>query len=294
MRDAPQERWIPCNLCGSLDLRALFRARRSGRQVVRCRRCGLVFYEPQPLSQQIAGLYSDTYFEREFPADQAATQIDLIQRRLARIEGEIGIGRLLDVGCGVGRFLLVARQRGWEAVGLDVAPAAVQQAAANSGAVVLHGDLSRARPAGMAPFDVVSMWDVFEHLMDPVGDLRRVHHWIRPGGLVVIQTQNANGVTAAWMRRRWEQFVEYHLFHFSTRTLRLALDAAGFEQTVIEDSRGFSRSAPAASSPLPSATRGFGRSLGDRLRRVRDLAFISCGYDPYNIMVATARCPQRE
>jgi len=168
-------------------------------------------------------LYPEEYFDREFPEDRAVDQFQLAQRRLARIEGEVGLGRLLDVGCGVGRFLLVARQRGWEAVGLDVAPAAVGRAAATSGATVLQGDLSRTRPDGMAQVDVVTMWDVLEHLVDPVGDLGRARNWLRPGGLIVIQTQNANSVTSGWMRRRWEQFVEYHLFHLSSEALRLAL-----------------------------------------------------------------------
>jgi cyclopropane fatty-acyl-phospholipid synthase-like methyltransferase len=294
VRDDPEERWVPCNLCGSFDLSRLFTATQSAKQVVRCRRCGLVFYDPQPLPRRAVALYSPGYFDREFPEDQAADQIQLAQRRLTRIESEVGVGRLLDVGCGVGRFLLVARQRGWETVGLDVAPAAVQKAAATSGATVLQGDLSRARPAGMVPFDVVTMWDVFEHLSDPVGYLRRVHHWTRSGGMVVIQTQNANSVTAAWMRQRWEQFVEFHLFHFSTQTLQLALEAAGFEQIRIEASEEFSRNALSNPGQPPTATPGFGRGLRDCLRHLRDFAFICCGYDSYNIMVATGRCPHGE
>jgi predicted TPR repeat methyltransferase len=196
------------------------------------------------------------------------------------------------VGCGVGRFLLVARQRGWETLGLDVAPAAVQRAAATSGATVLQGDLSRTRPDGMAQVDVVTMWDVLEHLLNLVGDLRRARTWLRPGGLIVIQTQNVNSVTSGWMRHRWEQFVEYHLFRFSTQTLRLALQAAGFEQIRIEGSEEFCRNALSNPEQPPTAAPGHRGGLPEYLRHLRDFTFISCGYDSYNTMVATGRRPQ--
>lgn len=294
MRSDPDEQWVPCNLCGSQDLSRLFTATRSGKQVVRCRNCGLVFFDPQPLPTGAVALYSREYFDLEYPGSQTPDHIRLAQRRLARIEGEIGVGRLLDVGCGVGRFLLAARERGWETVGLDVAPAAVQQAATTSGGTVLQGDLSRPRPDGMPPVDVVTMWDVLEHLLDPVADLRRVRNWLRPGGLLVIQTQNVNSVTAAWMGKHWEQFVEFHLFHFSTRTLRLALKAAGFEQIRIEGSEEFCRNASSNPERPPTAAPDHGGGLREYLRRLRDFAFITLGYDSYTIMVATGRCPRGE
>ena len=282
---------MTCNLCGSPDSFALFTATRSGKQVVRCRRCGLVFYNPQPSPSQAAAQYSPEYFTREFPEDVIAEQARLAHLRLARIETELGAGSLLDVGCGVGRFLAVAHQRGWRAAGMDVAPAAVQAATTASGAPVLLGDLSRPCPAGMPPFDVLTMWDVLEHLSDPVGDLRRARHWLRPGGLIVIQTQNVNGVTSAWMRRRWEQFVESHLYHFSTRTLRLALEQAGFGGIRIEASDRFARSEPAArDDSLPCAPR-HPRTFGGLLRHFRDRLFVCLGHETFNIMVATARRP---
>lgn len=281
-----------CNLCGSRHLSRRFIATRSGRPVVRCRRCGLVFYCPLPSASEATALYSAEYFFREFPDHEAEDQIRLAHARLQRIESEVGTGRLLDVGCGRGRFLQAARQRGWEAVGLDVAPAAVKEAAAASGATVLQGTLSRPRPAGMAEFDVLTLWDVLEHLTDPAGDLRCARHWLRPGGLIVIQTQNANGVTAAWMRERWEQFVPFHLFHFSTRTLALALAQAGFVGIRIEPSHQFVAEFLPADGAAPPGGPARPRGLKERLRRLRDTLYAGFGYDRFNIMVATARRPQ--
>lgn len=284
--------WVPCRLCGSRDLQVLFMASRSARQVVRCRKDGLVFYNPQPSPAQAAALYSNEYFESEFPADLAAEQIQLAHRRLARIEREVGVGSLLDVGCGRGRFLAIARERGWKAAGLDVSPVAVRMAAATAGVPVYEGDLARPRPAGLPPVDVVTMWDVLEHLTNPVAALAEVPRWLRPGGLLVVQTQNVNSVTAAWMRRRWEQFVEFHLYHFSSRTLRLALERAGFETIQIEPVDRFASAdgAPTAEGP-PSPVAAPG-GLREALRRLRDLLFIQAGYEAFNVMVALARRPE--
>jgi len=277
--------WVDCRLCGSHDLRVLYTATRSGRQVVRCRGCGLVFYDPQPSPGQAAALYSSDYFAREYPAETEEGQTRLAHRRLTRIEMETGVGSLLDAGCGAGRFLAIARARGWKAAGLDLSPSAVRLAATVSGAPVYEGDLGLPLPPGQAPVDVVTMWDTLEHFTDPVAALAETPRWLRPGGLLVIQTQNANSVTAAWMGRRWEQFVEFHLYHFSPLALRLALERAGLAAVHIEDADQFGDAGD--TSPPPA------RSLRAVLGRLRDRAWVLAGHDAFNVMIATARRPAR-
>ena len=277
--------WVDCRLCGSHDLRVLYTATRSGRQVVRCRGCGLVFYDPQPSPGQAAALYSSDYFAREYPAETEEGQTRLAHRRLTRIEMETGVGSLLDAGCGAGRFLAIARARGWKAAGLDLSPSAVRLAATVSGAPVYEGDLGLPLPPGQAPVDVVTMWDTLEHFTDPVAALAETPRWLRPGGLLVIQTQNANSVTAAWMGRRWEQFVEFHLYHFSPWALRLALERAGLAAVHIEDADQFGD----AGDTSPPPARGLRAVLG----RLRDRAWVLAGHDAFNVMIATARRPAR-
>lgn len=290
MSDHAWREWVDCRLCGSRDFRRLFVADRSSRQVVRCRRCGLVFYNPQPSAEQAAALYSTEYFETEFPASGVNALAQLAHRRLERIEREIRVGSLLDVGSGRGRFLAVALQRGWDAAGLDVSPAAAAMARGESGARVFEGELTGPRPPELGPVDVVTLWDVLEHLGNPVAALGAALDWLKPGGLLVVQTQNVNSITASWMGSRWEQYVEFHLYHFSSSTLRCALERSGFEQIRIEDVARFPVSD--AHDHLPTGARLTTPALRRRLQRVRDRLYILIGRDVFNVMVATARRPE--
>jgi len=275
--------WVDCRLCGSHDLRVLFVAERSDRQVVRCRGCGLVFYDPQPSPAQAAAFYSDHYLDDEYPAARTHERIQLAHRRLARIEQMTGIGSLLDVGCGRGDFLIAARQRGWAVAGLDRSPAAARMAAA-AAVPVFEGELTGPRPAGLEPADVVTLWDVLEHLTDPVAALASLPRWIRPHGQLIVETQNVRSVSAVWMGRRWEQFVKFHLYHFSPPTLRVALERAGFDEIRIEPSDRFA--ADDADEPDPVRVP---RGLRQELAWLRDVVWAAAGCDRFNVMVAMAR-----
>jgi len=272
--------WVDCRLCGPGNLRVLFSAQRSGRQVVRCRSCGLVFYDPQPSPAQAAALYSVDYLEDEYPQALAHERVQLAHRRLARIERMTGVGSLLDVGCGRGDFLIAARERGWTVAGLDRSPAAARMSAA-AAVPVFEGELTGPRPPGLEPVDVVTLWDVLEHLTDPVAALAALPRWLRSGGLLIVETQNVRSVGAVWMGHRWEQFVEFHLYHFSPATLRVALARAGFEAIRIEPSDRF---APDERGKAP-AHGGPRRALA----WLRDVIWAMAGCDRFNVMVATAR-----
>jgi SAM-dependent methyltransferase len=241
-----------------------------------------VFYNPQPSAAQAAALYSRDYFETDFPASGTEGQVQLAQRRLDRIEREVPVGSLLDVGCGPGRFLGAARQRGWEAAGLDVSPAAAAMARSASGVRVFEGELTGPRPPELEPVDVLTMWDVLEHLTDPVAALAEALGWLKPNGLLIVQTENVNSITASWMGSRWEQFVQFHLYHFSPSTLRSALERSGFERVA--------RFAPPdACDGMPTGSETGASAARRWLRRLRDRLYILAGRDAFNVMVATAR-----
>ncbi len=140
--------------------------------------------------------------------------------------------RLLDVGCGNGDFLRVARRLGFDVMGLDLDAAAAARAR-ESGATVLVGTLDDAE-LDAGSFEHVTMSHVVEHLHDPVGSLRRIAALLRPGGRLWLQTPNLEAEGLKRFGPDWRGLEPpRHLTIFDVRSLRAALHAAGFERIAL-------------------------------------------------------------
>jgi SAM-dependent methyltransferase len=80
-----------------------------------------------------------------------------------------------------------------------------------------------------ATFDVVTMWDVIEHLTDPRGTLEQAYRLLKPGGLMVVHTIDIESLFARLMGTHWPWLMEMHIYYFSRRTLRKMLEQCGFQ-----------------------------------------------------------------
>jgi len=138
----------------------------------------------------------------------------------------IGAGGYLDVGCGSGGALAVARALGWRVSGIEPNEAAA--ALARRFADELHvGDVLTA-PFAPARFDVVTAFHVLEHVPDPVAVARRMLDWLAPGGLLIVEVPNVDGLGAAIFGGAWSGLeLPRHLSHFTPATLELVLQKAG-------------------------------------------------------------------
>ncbi|WP_242337218.1 MULTISPECIES: bifunctional 2-polyprenyl-6-hydroxyphenol methylase/3-demethylubiquinol 3-O-methyltransferase UbiG [Anaeromyxobacter] len=140
--------------------------------------------------------------------------------------------RLLDVGCGNGDFLRIARRLGFDVMGLDLDAAAVARAR-GSGFTVLAGTIEE---AALDPesFEHVTLNHVVEHLHDPVGTLRRVLALLRPGGRVWVQTPNLDAEGLKRFGADWRGLEPpRHLTLFDASSLERALCAAGFSRIAL-------------------------------------------------------------
>jgi SAM-dependent methyltransferase len=146
---------------------------------------------------------------------------------LEKITGQAHGRKLLDVGCYIGVFLEIAAKHGWEAWGIEPSQWAAEQAK-KLGLKVIHGTLSAAN-LPEASFDVVTLWDVIEHLSDPMAEICRAHRVLKPGGLVVIHTMDIDSLFARVMGPRWPWLMEMHIYYFSQRTMAAMLRKAGFQ-----------------------------------------------------------------
>jgi SAM-dependent methyltransferase len=139
---------------------------------------------------------------------------------------------MLDVGCGKGQFVAVARERGIEAWGVELDQGACEYAREELGVqTVLHGSLDH--PGLPSKFDVITLWDVIEHVPDPVSLLRETADRLNPGGLVVVRTANIRSFAFDRRRAGWWAFGSDHRFYFSPGSLSVALRIAGLSTRAV-------------------------------------------------------------
>ena len=240
--------FVKCNLCGSNDSILLypstidpatnigdysaFRCTSTGygkhHAIVKCAQCGLVFANPRNSGQEVLERYRDVedplYFEER---QGRVITFENHLRPLHQLVGPPAGRKLLDIGAHIGIFVEIAKKAGWQATGLEPSRWSVKTAR-ELGTELIEGTLASANlPADT--FDVVTLWDVIEHLSDPLAELEHVFRVLKPGGWVVIHTMNIESLFARLMGRKWPWFMEMHLYYFSEQTLHLLLGAAKFQ-----------------------------------------------------------------
>lgn len=176
-------------------------------------------------------------------AGELARRFAVARRRLDRIRALLPPAgappRVLDVGCSRGNFLEAGARLGFDMEGVE--PAAGIAAAARARGLRVHdGFLDEARlPADS--FDAVTLFEVIEHLKDPLPLLRECRRVLKPGGILVISTGNTASWTVAAMRERWDYFhIERdggHISFYNPRSLALVAARAGFAVVCIETAR---------------------------------------------------------
>jgi 2-polyprenyl-3-methyl-5-hydroxy-6-metoxy-1,4-benzoquinol methylase len=251
-----------CNLCGSKQQKVIEHYKLYGQEFafVECLDCGLAFLNPRPMLTGMAAYYGEEYAKAHYHKFQEPTfpwtlfpQVQRVWLK-ARYGGRIvstlacwlvlpleiswrwtvrcnilygltSIGRVLDVGCGNGSWLGRMKLYGFECYGCEVDPVRAQIAASIKGVKISATDLHGARYADNY-FDVVHIWNVLEHVHDPMAVLYETNRVLKRGGLVVISSPNHNSILAR-VYPNWED-VPRHLFSFSPKTIGLYLEKTGF------------------------------------------------------------------
>jgi SAM-dependent methyltransferase len=206
-------------------------------RVGRCPRCGVERLNPRPTEASMPAFYPfDTrayqpygnVSERRFSPRRWDRRYGL-RKRLRAIERHVEGGRLLDVGAASGDFLSeVARSPRWTAEGVEPQPEAAAQARAR-GLTVHTGTLASCRlPA--ESYNVITLWDVLEHLHDPEAALVEAARLLRPGGLMVMSTPNLDSWDLRLFGKYWNGYeLPRHLYLFNQRNIAPLLARHGLE-----------------------------------------------------------------
>jgi 2-polyprenyl-3-methyl-5-hydroxy-6-metoxy-1,4-benzoquinol methylase len=257
-----------CAVCGGSAIRSWFATDFGA--IGRCAGCGQVLRADRPNRQDVVRLHQTTNIHvAPYAAlgDQARDELDFYDRFLDLCHREHPGGRVLDVGCGMGEFLLAAQARGFSLMGIEPVDECRAIAAQRSGcAEIVETPLEETEFASES-LSAVAMWDVIEHLVDPRLALARVRRALRPNGLLGVATINhaslmydvfhvMRRVAPALARPLSPRlFVPYHTYYFTMASLARLVREVGFE---IVEQRGyeFPLSRLEAGAPMKTALRG--------------------------------------
>ena len=221
-----------CILCGSTARNLLYSQNQW--TVYQCTRCKLGVLDPRPDDAELADLYCGEYFqsqyENELRIDSAAMKKRLAQEkhRLRFFRPLKKEGRLLDIGCGRGYFLLAGREKGYDVTGIDVSADVAAYVTRELKIPVNIGEISTIKLPDKS-FDVITMWHSLEHTEDPNICLRKARRWMKEDGILVVDVPNYAGYDA---RQTWNQWLgwqlPYHFYHFTKDSLFALLAQNGF------------------------------------------------------------------
>jgi SAM-dependent methyltransferase len=240
---------VRCNLCQSSDQEFLFNRTDLALglagtfSMVRCRSCGLIYMNPRPTISAIGYYYPSSYEifnlqDTESGSAQANwSRSYQLNKRCKAIIKHKKSGRILDVGCATGQFLHQMRLFGqWERKGVELIPAVAEQGRDRYG-LDIHAGMFEEAGYPEAYFDVVSMWDVMEHVHDPAGTVREAARVLEPDGILAMSLPIGDSLGAKVFGRYWVGYeTPRHLHVFTRETLTQLLEQNGFrfvEETVL-------------------------------------------------------------
>ncbi|MEZ4866403.1 MAG: class I SAM-dependent methyltransferase [Caldilineaceae bacterium] len=231
-----------CSLCDHDQAELLFAKQENVGQagptftLWRCQQCGLVTLRPQP--PDLVALYPANYEPYWLPNAEVnqcwqrwqqrrhfATRANLVAQACS--QG----GYVLDIGCGTGGFLhALCESSCFQGIGVDISHYALQVAQRQQ----IQGVCANARDCCLAPasFDIVTLWEVIEHIPEPLAALADIRRLLRPGGIMLLSTPNSQSWQAHLWRQYWQGWESpRHLQIFSWATVERLLDATGFQLT---------------------------------------------------------------
>lgn len=195
-------------------------------RIVECRSCHLVYMNPRPHHEAVVENYGDVEDQEYIEEEQG--RLETFADSLELVQKYRRSGHLLDVGCHVGTFLTLAEQAGFDVAGVEPSRWGAEIARTRINGNVHCGAIEDA-PLPEGGYDVITLWDVIEHLPDPALDIRAIHSALRPGGVFVISTMDVESLFARAFGRRWPWYMQMHLVYFSRQTLCEMLRREGFQ-----------------------------------------------------------------
>ena len=227
-----------CDICGGVNKRFLFK--KGGYSIVRCKDCGLVFTDAQISKEQLVSLYGEEFFHADLDTGAGSSLLDYEEQREITVHNllkKFNIvkhhlpkgGRLLDVGCAHGFFIEAVKDQ-YDVYGLDISEYAVAYARDVLGLPNAIKGVIEELDFPDEYFNVITMWNTLDHVPNPQTALRHANRLLVKGGVLLLYVEDIGCWMSRLMGRYWFPiFPPFHLTYFDRRSIRRALDRAGFD-----------------------------------------------------------------
>jgi 2-polyprenyl-3-methyl-5-hydroxy-6-metoxy-1,4-benzoquinol methylase len=237
--------FVNCNLCGSSEFS--FVCSFGEVKIVKCRNCELICRNPRLKENLNREFYSYDYYGDYAGIEEriSAARINLFENTLLKLEKkrQARSNKLLDVGCGQGNFLKLARDYGWRVNGVELARSACEYGKVNFNLDILNTGIEEAHFKENS-FDVITLWNVLDHLRNPLEMLKEAYRILEPDGILIIRVPN---VTFHILVHRIFPLINKFCkslndpsiivnYGFSVKTIKKILHEAGFCNIKIENS----------------------------------------------------------
>jgi len=237
-------RHVRCNLCGKDSFNVYIKTKPlpdqteerkfattsnyvGNEQIVKCKNCGLIYVNPQIKQEEIIKGYAK--------ADES-TYIKESKARARTFAGCLKEvekykkppAKLLDVGCAAGLFLNLAKMNGWEVYGVEPNKWLAEWGNKNFALKIKVCSFEKAAfPSNY--FDVVTFWDVLEHLSNPKQNLKAAAKILKRGGYLVVNYPDIGSPLARLFGKKWWFILSIHLYYFTPKTITMMLEKTGFK-----------------------------------------------------------------
>jgi 2-polyprenyl-3-methyl-5-hydroxy-6-metoxy-1,4-benzoquinol methylase len=222
-----------CPNCGSKDYSEVMREGEF--IIVKCGECSLIYLLNPPDEKSIYEDYYEINFKKEDYAkgskfDYLSEIFIINEQRIDFIKKLRSSGNILDIGCGSGLFLQTASGSGFDVYGIDVSNKALSFAREEFGLNVGNRSIEELSAEGKK-FDIITLWHVLEHFLNPVEELKKVKNLLNKDGVCFIEVPNFNSIKFKLSRRKWKggNHPLYHRTFFTRRTLEDTLKKTGFD-----------------------------------------------------------------
>ncbi|MCZ6602815.1 MAG: class I SAM-dependent methyltransferase [Planctomycetota bacterium] len=237
---------MPCPVCDASDEEVLYEPTeevrdpgllygaasgiRGTQRLVTCRGCGMIYESPRYPDEVIFAGYASS--EESGHDSQHPMRVRSFRRALEKLDRHLppSGSKVLDIGCAGGGYLEAAAAFGYDAVGLEPSRFLVEQGR-QRGLQIEAGSIE-SHPFSAGSFDLVSFWDVIEHVPDPKAAIVEAARLLRPDGVLLINYPDIGTWQARIAGRRFWWILSVHLHHFSRRTLAEACRRSGVEMIV--------------------------------------------------------------